>query len=263
MPFKKALWWIAATLILTVAAFWRGYLSNFGDASWQVHFHALTAAGWMALLAFQTWSIQNGARDAHRTTGLLVLVLTPLFLGAAFATFGTFSTSTNIFAKMYGAKLTLVDLTAAVMLVVFVHQALRHRRQVRLHAGYMLSTLFLLSMPILSRLFPGFVPGLTIRGLDDMGLFAGSVHLAHAVGLAIAVTLYLQNRKQGQPFLIAAVWFVAQSLLFEFVAETETWISLYHGFASVSPAVLVSSGVVIGGAAVYAGWRAGASASRQ
>ncbi|MFC5798106.1 hypothetical protein [Sphingopyxis terrae] len=68
---------------MTLLAFWPGYFSRLGTAKIAWHIHAVTATAWMLLLAAQSWSIDRGERARHRSLGLAIFILVPMFMVGA------------------------------------------------------------------------------------------------------------------------------------------------------------------------------------
>jgi len=254
MPYPRAYIYVSCLLLLTLPAFWPGYFSTLTTAPWQYHVHGVTATLWMLLLIWQSWSIHHDRRHIHRVTGLASLALAPLFLAGSLLVIGVMSAGDGLFREMFGDRLAIVDLMAAAAFAGFVFGALRHRRNVGLHARYILATPFLLFAPVAARLMPAFVPGLTIRSVEELPRFGTAIHISQALAVAVALWLYTRNRRQGLPFLITAVVLVVQSLAFETVGRTAWWGELSDGFAKTPPLVLALVGFGVGVTVVYFGW---------
>lgn len=256
MPYPRAYLWAGALLLLTVPAFWQTYFGALDTVEWQLHVHGTTAGLWLLLVICQSWSIHHGRRALHRAAGLSSLVLVPLFLAGGLLVVNTIAARPGPFSAMFGARLALFDLISAAAFAYFVFAALKQRRTVALHAGYMLATVFLLVNPIFGRLFPMFVPGLTIRTLEDLPRFAGSIHLAQAVAMAIALWLYSRDRRYGTPFLAVSGVLAAQSIVFETVSRTVWWADANRAIGTVAPVTMAAIGLIVGVIVVYFGWNA-------
>lgn len=257
MPYSRAWIWLSVLLLLTVPAFWRYYLGTLGTAEWQLHVHGTTAGLWMALLVWQSWSIHHKRRAAHRAAGIAGLVLMPLFLAGGLLVIAIMATRSTPFAAMFGAPLALTDFISVVSIAAFFYLALKHRRNAGLHGGWMLATAFPLVSPVIARLTPSFVPGLTISSLEELPRFAGSMHLATAIAFLAALYAYSRYRRHGQPFLVVAVMLVAHTIAFQWLGRMPWWIDIHQATGATPPAYLIAVGIIGGSVVVYLGWNAG------
>jgi hypothetical protein len=163
------------------------------------------------------------------------------------------------FTELFGARLALLDAVSIFGFAAFVFLALKHRRNVGLHASWMLATVIPLIIPTISRLFPAFVPGLTIRSMEELPRFAGSVHLAQVIAIGITVFLYLRYRRHGTPMLVVTGMLVLQTVLFETFARSAWWSDVHGQIGAISHVLLAALGVALGAVAVVAGWLSGSS----
>lgn len=78
---RWAPYFYVALLALALLAFWPGYFAvpRMQLGAW-IHFHAATAALWMALLIVQPWAIRTGRRSLHIYLGRASFVLWTLVL---------------------------------------------------------------------------------------------------------------------------------------------------------------------------------------
>ncbi len=262
MPYPRAWLWVTVLLVLTVPAFWPNYLGNLAAADWKLHVHGMTAGLWVLLVILQSFTIHRGKRELHRSVGLTSIVAGPLFLAGGMLVIASMATRESPFYELFAARLALVDSISVLAFAVFLFCAIRDRRTVGLHAGWMLATIFPLINPTIGRLFPGFVPGLTIRSLEELPRFAGSVHLAQVIALGIATYLFLRNRRHGTPMLAVIGMLVVQSILFETLAYSAWWSDIHAQIGNISPTVLILFGLLLGASAIAAGWRLGAQSRR-
>ncbi len=259
MPYPRAWLWVSLLLILTFPAFWPNYLSQLNAVEWQVHVHGVSAGLWVVLVIFQSWAIHAGHGAFHRTAGLATLILAPLFLAGGCLVVATMAVRPGPFTEMFGARLGLLDIVSVFAFAGFIYMALRHRRNVGLHSGWMVATIFLLINPTLARLFPAFIPGMTIRSVEELPRFAASVHLAQVIAIALAVFLYYSYRRHGRPMLVLVGVLFLQLVLFETLAESTWWKDVDLWIGATPPAILIAFGFGLGLVAVVAGWMSGSS----
>lgn len=259
MPYPYAWLWVTALLVLTVPAFWPNYLGKLADVEWQLHVHGATAGLWLLLVIFQSRTIHHGRRSLHRAAGLSMFALGPLFLAGGLLVVGTMAVRPGPFTEMFGARLGLIDTVSVIAIAAFLFLALKHRRDVGLHAGWMLATVFPLINPTVGRVLPSFVPGLTIRSLEELPRFGTAVQVAQGIAIVFALVLYRRNRRHGAPMLVVAVLLLLQSVLFETVGRSAWWVGVNAQIGATSPAVLAAVGIGLGAVAIAAGWASGGS----
>lgn len=265
MPYRHAHWYLLALFPLTGLAFWPAYFSKLASAPSAFHVHGLTAALWIVLLAFQSWSIHRRRNALHRTFGLASFALFPLFVAGGLLVIQTmavkFGSRADPFYAAFGARLAAIDAVSSLAILGFFYGALKWRRKVQLHARYMLAPVLFLLGPILSRLMP-ILPPLAINGPEDFPHFAYGVHLANAVAVAVAAWLCLRAPKFGRPFLAAGGLVAGQSLLFETLGGTPAWEGVVAAIASAPTWSVTAAGLIAAAGAIAAGWTAGSPPPR-
>jgi hypothetical protein len=257
MPYRHAWLFIVALIAATAFAFWRSYFSVLSTSSAGFHIHGVTAALWMLLLLAQSWTPHRGQLAAHRLVGRATFVAAPLFAAGAMAVMHSMAAGTiggNPFYALWGVKLAVLDALAFGAALYAIGMALRHRRNVRQHAGWMLSTALPLVSPVLGRVFNQTVPGLIVRGPQDFPVFGGGVQLANLVAGLIALWLWRRDPRHGQPWAVALAVIVVQILAFQIIPAGEPWTSAYGAMAAPPLGVLLALGLAMGAATVWAGW---------
>jgi hypothetical protein len=260
MPYRHAYLYVLALLPLAGLAFWQSYLSQVAQAPLQFHAHGVTATLWVLLLAAQGWSIHAGRRGLHRTLGLASLALFPLFLVGGVGIFlgmaQRFADALSPFYTLYAAKLAWLDIVAVAGFAGFYFEALRQRRTIPLHAGYLLATTIFLLPPILGRL-SGAVMFATAGGPPDFTRLGDAFQFGNVLTVVIALVVAWRARPHGRPFLIAAGLTVAMTLLFQFVGGAAWWEALYAQAARLPTAPMAVAVAVAGALIGWAGWTAG------
>ena len=98
----------------------------------------------------------------------------------------------------------------------------------------------------------GALHGATTAGYNN---HAAALLAAGALVLAAALLLFVRERRDGKPWLVVAVIIVLQSIAFETLGRSGWWDGVMNGYAAVPIYVPALSGLLIGGAAVAAGWK--------
>jgi hypothetical protein len=259
MPYRHAWIWVALLLPAVALAFWRGYLSQLGQASWILHAHGLTATLWILLLVVQSRSIDKQARGLHRIAGRASLALFPLFWASGLLIVhlmaAGFVARANPFQSLFGARLTPVDLLTSGALLYLYYIAVSRRRSVLVHASAMLAIPLFLVPPIFVRLFQIGGP-LAIGGPDEFHKFGYGLELANFLCIALALWLYSRRPKTAWPFLVAAATIAAQGLAFETLGRSPAWEAAMPWLASIPAAAIAVAALLLSAAIVRAAWSA-------
>ena len=259
MPYRHAHWFVLSLLPLAALAFWPGYLSQLATAGPAFHAHGITATMWLLLLAAQSYSIHHGHRAWHRSVGMASLLLFPLFLAGGAGIFigmaQRYVEASTPFYQMYPARLAWLDVVGVGGIAFFYYQALKWRRKVHVHSGYLLATAIFLLPPILGRLSP-ILPGLSISGPADFGKLMIGFQVGNGLTALIALGIALRSR-HGQPFFIAAALHVLAAILFQTVGGWSVWEAFYARTAEVPVGPLALAAGLFGVAVGWAGWTAG------
>ncbi len=257
MPYRYA-WFVIAMLMATsVFAFWRSYFGMLSVAPAGFHLHGLTASLWMSLLLAQSWTANRGHIAVHRMLGRTTFVALPLFASGSMGVIHSMAVGTasgDPFYRLWGAPLAIIDILAFGAVLYAAGMALRHRRNLQLHAGYMLSTALPLVSPVLGRVINRTVPGLTINGPQDFPVFGWGVQIANLMAGLIALWLWRRSPRVGHPWAIGLGVIVVQIIGFQVLTRSDLAQTIYMSLAATPLAILLAFGLAAGAATMYAGW---------
>jgi hypothetical protein len=257
MPYRHAHWYLLALFPLATLAFWPSYVSQFTTASMEFHTHGITAALWLMLLVAQSWSIHKGGRQLHRQLGTASLVLFPLFLaGGASIFFGMADryVAGSPFHAMYAPRLAWLDFVGVGGFAYFYYEALKHRRKVHLHSGYLLATAIFLLPPILGRLMA--IP-LGVRGPEDFAKLGTGFQLANFIIAGLAFFIAYRRGRHGRPFVLAGVLTLLAAILYQVVGGMPAWQAIFARAAELPTMPFALAAAIAGVAVAWAGWTAG------
>lgn len=258
MPYRHAHWVLLALLAFALWAFWPNYLSKFSESSAAFHLHGVTGFLWMVLLAAQSFAIHGRRTELHRTLGLSIFALFPVFTAGGVLVVKTMAEATaggNPFYQVFGARLGAIDFYSSVAIAGLVFMALSERRTTRLHAGYMLATAFFLVMPVFTRLLSD-VPPFEVNGPADFPKFGQALHVTVAATTLFALALWLRDRRGNTPMLVIAVLIALESVMFEAVGKSEPWRDLFFAIGQTPAALLLGVSWSAALLAMLAGWGA-------
>ena len=266
MPLSRAHYYLIALLVFTLWAFWPSYLSDLpaGKPAW--HVHAAGSLLWVGLAILQSWSIHSGRRALHRSAGLASFLAFPLFLvGGLMAIHAESVTlAAHLGDPEYAnfAQFGFFDPLANIGFSLLFYGGLKARRNIQLHARYMLSTVMFLVAPVIWRLLRTHFHFFNSGPPESPHNFSYAFGLGNLVALAIAIYLYRKAPKHGQPFLIAAGFIFFQWSLFETAGRLESWALLFSRFSTLPLTGVIVVTFAVSVAIMWRGWVLGRASEK-
>ena len=261
MPYKHAPYYVLVVIAVILAGFWPSYFGAPGEVPWQFHAHGIAASIWVLMVLAQTLTIHKAQLPLHRAVGKASLLLFPFLIGGLAAiidlTGKGFVSGDGVTRQMFGGQFLIGLALAIAAYVVLYYRALKFRRKVWLHSGYMLATPLILFESPFSRLMTMVLPPFAIRGPQDFGRIIPSIEWAMAVELVVIAVLWWRFRDKASPFLVAAIFIVGQMLTMGLMSDNALLERLLVVIGNVPSATVVLTGFAIGAATSWAGWQAG------
>jgi hypothetical protein len=261
MPYRHAPYYVLVVIAVIIAGFWPSYFAVWGTVPWQFHAHGVAASTWVLMVLAQSWTVHKSQLPLHRAVGKASLLLFPFLIGGLAAiidlTGKGYVAGDGLSRQMFGGQFLIGLALAIAAYVVLYYRALKYRRKVWLHSGYMLATPLILFESPFSRLMTMFVPGLAIAGPQDFDRIILSIEWAMAIELAIVALLWWRFRDKASPFLVAGGFIVAQMLTMGLMRDNAVLESLLVVIGNAPSAAVVLAGMTIGAITSWAGWQAG------
>lgn len=266
MPYRLAPYFVGFVLLVILAGFWASYFGASDPIPLAFHVHAISSMTWLALLIVQQVAVQRRAMELHRILGKASFVLFPFLI------FG-FVMIINLTASHYASgegAVTMVlgpafgigmGIAIAAYLTLF-YLALKHRRNVKLHAGYMLATPLILFESPFSRVMGDYLPWMNVIGSDFPQAILDTILLSDLIVAAFALVLWARHRKHGAPWLVAAGFAGVQGVVMWVAPAVPAITAGFAAYAALPPAVTLALGIAAGGAAAWLGWEAGRTPAR-
>lgn len=261
MPYRHAPYYVLACIAVIALGFWPSYFARWGAVPWQFHAHGVAASIWVLMVLAQSWTVHHGQMVLHRAVGKSSLLLFPFLIGGLVAiidlTAKGFVAGGDPARTMFGAQF-LIGLALAVAAYVTVfYRALKYRRKMWVHSGYMLATPLILFESPFSRVMGMVIPAFRIEGPQHFDRLIPSIEWAMAVSLAIIAVIWFRHREKANPFLVAGGFIVAQMLTMGLMSHNAALESMLVVIGNTPSAAVVMTGMAIGAATSWLGWQAG------
>ena len=261
MPYPRAYLYMLGVIAVIAVGFWPSYFAVAGNVPWQFHAHGVAASLWVAMVTAQSWTAHRKAQlPLHRAVGMASLFLFP-FLIAGLAAITTVQARNWVEGEplhlLYGPGFLIGTLVAMAAYVTVYYRALKYRRKVWVHAGYMLSTPLILFESPFSRAAAFVVPAFKVNGPADFPHVMASIQWSCALELAIIALIWWRVGERARPFLVTAGFIVVEMIAMGFAGEVAMLRRLDTVIGHLPDAGIVLTGFAIGAAASWAGWKAG------
>lgn len=261
MPYSRAHWYVLLVIAVIVAGFWPSYFAVWDNVSWQFHAHGVAASFWVLMVFGQSWTAHHKQLPLHRAVGKSSLLLFPFLIGGLAAIIDV--TAKGYLAGEGPARVMfagpfLIGLALAIAAYVTVYyRALKYRRKVWIHSGYMLTTPLILFESPFGRILNTYMPGLVIRGPEDLHLIMPAILWSMGIELAVIAAIWLKYGRKATPFLVAGAFIVAQMVTMGPLGGIELFRSLLAMIGHTPSAAVVAAGFALGAVTSWAGWNAG------
>ena len=216
MPYRHAHYYVLAVMAVIIVGFWPSYFVKWGVVPWQFHAHGVAASIWVMMVAAQSWTVHHKQLPLHRAVGKSSLLLFPFLIGGLAAiidlTGKGYVAADSPFRVAFGGQFLIGMALAIAAYVTVYYRALKFRRKVWVHSGYMLSTPLILFESPFSRVMGMVLPAFAIRGPQDMHKLIPSIEWAMAISLVAIALIWWRYRAKAKPFLVAGAFIVAQML---------------------------------------------------
>jgi len=261
MPYKYGHYYVGLVLAVILTGFWASYFRIIGGMPFAFHVHAFSSTSWLLLLILQSVAIHRGHNAFHRLAGLASFGLFPLLIAGFVMIINVSATryaaQENPFTMLLGPSFGIGMIIAIAAYLTLFYQALRHRRNIRLHAGYMLATPLILFESPFSRLMDQAFPWMNFIGSEGPMAVLDTIAISDGLAILFAMSLYFIDRKHGAPWLVASAFMATQAIMMWFAPSIPLLNTLFQMYAILLPELTVLTGVLAGVLVSYFGWQHG------
>lgn len=219
--------WVIGLLIISFIAFWPSYYAVISESDFYVHFHAVTAILWFALLIVQPVLIKNRKLRLHRLFGKISYPVAGLvIISIVLLAHSRISTSPQDFYA-FRTYILYLQISLAFVFAVTYGLAIWYRKTKPVHARLMVATSFTFIDPVLARFLGIVTPDLPING---QWLTFGIINV-------ILITLSVIDRKNHKarwvfPGLLLLYLIIELPIYFD-LTGLDWWQSFTAWFASL------------------------------
>src|SRR3954469_3268295 len=217
MPYPRAYLYMFGVIAVIVIGFWPSYFAVAGTSPWQFHAHGMAASLWVLMVTAQSWTAHRKVQlPLHRAVGKASLLLFPFLIAGLAAIIdrqGRDYVAGDPVNLLYGPGFLTGTMVAMAAYVTVFYRALKYRRKVWVHAGYMLSTPLILFESPFSRAAAFVVPAFKVSGPADFPHIMSSILWSCALELLIIAVIWWRVGERARPFLVTAAFIVVEMLV--------------------------------------------------
>jgi hypothetical protein len=261
VPYRLGHYYVGFVLLVVLAGFWASYFAPLrSPMPLAFHVHAATASSWLLLLIAQSVAIHQRQNALHKVMGKASFALFPLLiLGFAMiinVSADRYAAHEGEFIAYAGPSFGIGMSVAIAAYLTLFYQSLKHRRNVRLHAGYLLATPMILFESPFSRAMSQYFPWMNFIGSEGPRELFDTIVVSNLLVSAFALVLYVRDRKHGAPWLVAIAFLTLESVVMWCAPDWPIMARLFTAFTHVPHWIVLAGALLAGAAAGYFGWYA-------
>ena len=265
MPYPRAPYYMVGVIAIILIGFWPSYFNVARTVPWQFHAHGMAASLWVLTVAAQSWTAQHkNWLQFHRSVGKASLFLFPFLIGGLAAIIsrqGEDFVAGDPVNLLYGPGFMLGTMVAITAYVTVYYRALKYRRKVWVHAGYMLSTPLILFESPFSRIMGLYIPRFQVHRPADFPHIMETILLSCGIELAIIGLIWWLVRDRARPFLVTGAFIIVETLAIAFASDFQVLKRFDTVIGQAPGAPIWLMGFAVGALTSWAGWQAGKRAT--
>ena len=263
MPYSQARYLMLMVIGVLIVGFWPSYFAVTTTVPWQFHAHGVAASLWVLTVTAQTWTAHSKRQlPLHRAVGKASLFLFPFLTGGLAAIIsrqGQDFVANDPVNLLYGPGFMIGTMVAIAAYVTVYYRALKYRRKVWVHAGYMLSTPLILFESPFSRIMGLYIPRFQVHGPADFPHIMETIVWSCALELLVIAIIWWRVRDRAKPFLVTGALIIVEVAALVFANDFPV-LKQFDIFIGHTPGPPIwAIGFIIGALTSFAGWEAGKS----
>lgn len=206
--YRNLHWWMLLPMALMQIGIYGDYWGDFTENTWAIHVHYWTGTAWYLYLILQPYYATHGQLARHRTNGIIGMFLA----GAVCITALSMLHRDIVYADMSLANrdqfgpfepwfflgVATVEIGMMIPFGVAIIMSILKRKQLEDHAWWLISTVFLIMMPALSRGVQNAYVGLHIEDWPNIDIMA-PIYLSQAIIIGLLLLAAWKYKKLTHP----------------------------------------------------------------
>lgn len=207
------LWMILPMVVMQLGIF-GDYWGDFTDNAWSVHVHYWTGTIWYIYLIIQPYYATHGQLAKHRTNGIIGMFLAG---GVCFTAFSMMFRDLHVadlsiaeperfgpFEPWFFYGVASVEIVMILSFGVAIILSIVQRKQLENHAWWLITSVFLIMMPALSRGIQNTYIGIHFEDWPNVDIM-GPVYVTQAIIVALVLLTAFKYQKLRHPGTYLAI----------------------------------------------------------
>lgn len=145
--------YLSIGIVIVFWGFSESYFTKLGQTTLAYHFHGISATLWMILLIIQPFLYKKGYMKIHRYIGWSSLILVPILVLSGFQMMRLMIQNQANYPPDIVYSFAFIDAITLFGFTILYSLAIFYRKNLKLHARFMVCTLFGPLIPAITRVF--------------------------------------------------------------------------------------------------------------
>ena len=215
-------------LIIVFLGFSQSYFGRLGETTTPYHVHGISATLWMIILIIQPYLYRSNRLKLHKYLGWSTIILVPTILFGGFEMMKLMIQNQENYPPNIVYRLAFIDAVTLIGFGVLYVLAIYFRKNLKLHARFMVSTIFGPLNPALTRVF--FILGLA-SSFDQSLTYS---YLVIEMVLLLVIWKERYSEEMRYTYLPVFIFTVLHHILMYFAGDWDWWVSTMNKLAGYS-----------------------------
>lgn len=210
---------IITVIAISIGGFWNIFFGADADPEYYHYLHAIIVFIWLFLLLGQLLLVKRKNFSFHRQLGTAIFLVGPLLI--AHLTLLTIHSANNsaMAGRVDDFLVQNVLMTIEVGLIILLGFIMR--RNVKLHANFLISSALLFKGIALFFALISFIPQFRIEGPETFYRFGTAAITSTIICSVVGVLFFFKDRRNGWPWLVVVSFFFINMIPNSMIAGSE------------------------------------------
>ena len=220
--YNNAYLFLALGLILVFWGFSESYFGKLGETTLPYHIHGISATLWMLLLIVQPFLYKIGKLKTHKYLGWSSIIIVPILVFGGFQMMTLMIQNQENYPPNIVYRLAFIDVVTLLGFVILYVLAIYNRKKLKLHARFMVCTIFGPLIPAVTRIF------FSLKLADNFNESLTLSYLFIEIALLIIIWMERKTKEVKLTYVPVLLYMVSQHIIMYYVGDWAWWISLIN-----------------------------------